>query len=498
MSVKKTDSTATPMRVLLSALLATSSTLFFPLNLAHADTTAVLVGGGYDIHGSQGQIELNVKWVQGVLEEQNATVRTYFTDGDEAGLDVHYNLPADQHDSAMEALARIFGDWVLENRRYRENTVPNVSGSTRREDLEPALQQIIDETAEDDLLLVYNGHGSQSQSTPDHVTLNLWDNTTITANEMHSLIEPRTAPFKFVFTQCYSGGFHRLAYKDPSEGLALADSPRCGFTAESAYRLAEGCSASIETDDYRDYTTYFFSALSGYERNGEIISHDPDMNKDGITSLREAHLFTLKEAFSTDLSRSTSEDYLNRWQPWYLRWLPSDKNLPDNEYSRIFRYLAARYDVELNSTVLSDIRQKMATVKEQVEDVTQQRISLRTQALIIQRQLQNVLINQEPSLLGPYTGAYQAMASSGDLQRVSEELTSNAEYQNLKALQDEDHALDERFLQLEREATQYQKLLRMRQLSVLKQQIVDYGSEQENKDYQSLVSCEAAPLQSNE
>lgn len=498
MSVNKSYGAATPIRLLLSALLATSATLFLPLNVVNADTTAVLVGGGYDIHGSQGQIELNVKWVQGVLEEQNATVQTYFTDGDEAGLDVHYNLPTDQQDSAMEPLARIFGDWVLENRRYRENTVPNVSGSTRREDLEPALRQIIDETSEDDLLLIYNGHGSQSQSTPDHVTLNLWDNTAITANEMHSLIEPRSAPFKFVFTQCYSGGFHRLAYKNPSEGLALADSPRCGFTAESAYRLAEGCSASIETDDYRDYTTYFFSALSGYERDGNIVGHDPDMNKDGVTSLREAHLFTLKEAFSTDLSRSTSEDYLDRWQPWHLRWLPNEKNLPDNEYSRIFRYLAARYDIELNSSVLNNIRQKMAVVDGKVEDTKQQRISLRTQALVLQRQLQSVLIDQKPSLLGPYTGAYQEMASSGELQRVSKELTSNSDYQKLKALQDEDQALDDSFLQLEREATQYQKMLRMRQLSALKQQLADYGSVQENKDYQSLVSCEAAPLQSSD
>jgi len=469
-------------------------TAFLPFVALQADTTAVLVGGGYDIHGSQGQIELNVKWVQGVLKAQNTHVNTFFTDGDEKGVDVHFNLPSYQQNSTMEPLARIFGDWVLENRRYRENTVPDVSGSTRREELEPALRQIIDNSADEDLLLVYNGHGSQSLSTPDHVTLNLWDNTTITANELHGLIKPRKSPFRFVFTQCYSGGFHRLAYKDPSQGLELADNARCGFTAESAYRLAEGCSASIETDDYRDYTTYFFSALSGYERNGDVISHDPDLNKDGTTSLREAHLFTLEEAFSTDLSRSTSEDYLTRWQPWYLRWLPGQNNLPNNEYSRIFRELAVRNNVELTESVVTDIREKMAHVDEQVADVLQQRRTLREQTLQLQLQLQSALINQWPALLGPYTGAYQDMAGRGELQEITRQLNDSAVYRQLKDTQNTDHALDDSLLQLEREATQYQKLLRMRHLSELKQRIVEYGSEQDNNDYQSLLSCEESPL----
>ncbi len=477
-----------------AALVVVVGALSVPVVTQASETTAVMIGGGYDIHGSQGQIELNVKWVQGILEQQTAGVHTFFTDGDEAGVDVHYNLSADQRKSAVEPLARVFGDWVLETRRYREHTVETVAGSTRREDLEPSLRRLIDDTDDQTLLMVYNGHGSQSYSTPDHVTLNLWDNTHLTANELHTLIKPRQAPFKFVFTQCYSGGFHRLAYDNPSSGLELADSPRCGFTAESAYRLSEGCSASIETDDYRDYTTYFFSALSGYERNGDIISHDPDLNEDGVTSLREAHLFTLEEAFSTDLSRSTSEDYLARWQPWYLRWLPEQKNLPNNEYSRIFRDLASRHDVELTDSIVTDIRQKLAAVDSSIEDASQQRYNLRDQALPLQRQLQTALVDQWPALLGPYTGAYHDLAGSGQLLAISNELAQNPIYNDLKAIQDQDYALDDTLLQLEREATQYQKLLRMRHLAILKQQLTQYGSEQEKSDYQSLLSCEETSL----
>ncbi len=248
--------------------------------------------------------------MQGILEDENVPTATFFTDADETGADVHYQLPLDQTTKIHEPLTRVFGDWVLHARRYRENDVANVSGSTRRDELIPALYDVINATADTDLLFVYNGHGSESLTTPDQVTLNLWDNTTLSANELHGIVQARTAPFRYVFTQCYSGGFHRLAYENPSAGLVLREAPRCGFTAESAYRLAEGCSASIETDDYRDYTTYFFAALSGNERDGNIISRNPDTNDDGMTTLREAHLFTLEEAYSTDLSRSTSEDTL--------------------------------------------------------------------------------------------------------------------------------------------------------------------------------------------
>lgn len=477
----------------LPALLLGAACVALPPGSAYS-SDAVLIGGGYDVHGSQGQIELNVKWVQAVLNARGLSVTTYFTDGNATGPDVHYQLSPGDIDSAFEPLARVFGDWVMENRRYREHDITNVSGSTRRSELEPALRDIIAGSADKDLLLVYNGHGSQSPTSPDQVTLDLWDNTSVTANELHEWLKPRSAASRFVFTQCYSGGFHRLAYENPAAGLALSDVPRCGFTAESAYRLAEGCSASIDTDDYRDYTTYFFAALSGFERNGEIISHNPDIDEDGITSLREAHLFTLKEAFSTDLSRSTSEDYLTQWQPWYLRWLPAPRNLPNNEYARLFRELASRYDIELNATSARVIRQQLEATESSMHTLAEQQRALDEQALAIQYELQNQLSHNWPALLGPYTGAYQALASSGELVQVASAVQAIPNYRQLVDLQDQMTTMELALLEQERLATQYQKLLRLRHLALLQQQLSEYGNDVEQADYASLLACEEVPL----
>lgn len=49
-------------------------------------------------------------------------------------------------------------------------------------------------------------------------------------------------------------------------------------------------------------------------------------------------------------------------------------------------------------------------------------------------------------------------------------------------------------LQQERLCTQLQKLAWFRHLAVLKQQIAEYGSNQEQLDYHSLVACENTPL----
>ncbi|MGQ7847731.1 hypothetical protein ACUNV4_24775 [Granulosicoccus sp. 3-233] len=478
-----------------SLLLCSAAALYLSLSApsVRADD-ALLIGGGYNLQGSQGQIELNVKWVQGILQAQGLSVSTYFTDGREAGPDVHYMVDPSTQSSPLEALARVFGDWGLENRRYRENEVAEVLGSTRRNELEPRLRQIFERGEDEELLLVYNGHGSQSYTTPDEVTLNLWDDTTLSASELHELLEPQRSAFRFVFTQCYSGGFHRLAYADSAQGSELSETPRCGFTAESAYRLAEGCSASIDTDDYRDYTTFFFAALSGRERGGDIIGRDPDRNKDGTTTLREAHLYTLEEAYSTDLSRSTSEDYLDQWQPWYLRWLPTSASLPDNEYAALFRNLATRHDVALNDDTRNNLRQALADADQALDSLAGERLSLEQQMQQLQYQLQYRLVGQWPELMGPYTAAYQKMAADGLLREIAEQTERLPEYRQLQQLQDRYASLDLDMLDRERQATQYQKMIRLRRLAQLKQQLAEHGSVQEQADYQALLSCEEAPL----
>ena len=460
---------------------------------------AVLIGGGYELQGSQGQIELNVGWVGEILDERGLPTTTFFTDGDTPGPDVHFALPADTPGGALEPIARVFGDLALERRRYREHALPDVAGSTRRDTLEPALAALFERTADTPLLLVYNGHGSQSPSSPAGVTLNLWDNTTMTARELHALLGRHRGdapdPFRFVFTQCYSGGFHRLAYADADDGLALADeTPRCGFTAESAYRLAEGCSAGIDIGDYRDYTTFFFAALADRERDGTVLDRDPDVDANGAVTLREAHLHALEKAWSTDLSRSTSEDWLEAWQPWYLRWLPQAPSPPNNEYAELFRRLAVDAGIALDGRVGRTLRARLADDETRLDTLFAERESLRETIEATRLGLRREASERRPDLLGPYTGGYVALAASGELERAAGELAAASGYASLLERQTRDAALDGEILAAERDATRTRKLLRLRRLATLKGQLEVHGSDAERASYASLLACEEQPL----
>lgn len=472
--------------VLLTALSLTGT--------AAAQMQALLIGGGNSVHNSQVQIEANVIWTQDILGQHELPVKTFFTDGNAPGHDVFYNVGEAQQSSDYEPLARVFGDWTFENRRYRDNAVPNLDGGTSRETLEPELRRLFNQTLETDLLLLFNGHGSEPGTRPDQATINLWDDTSLSAGELHALVEPRNAPLRFVFTQCYSGGFHRLAYRSAEHGLTLAATPRCGFTSASAHELSEGCSASINSEDYRDYTTYFFSALSGNLRDGTAIARNPDSNLDGVTTLREAHLYTLAEAISTDLPRSTSEDYLMQWQPWYLRWLPDKINLPDNEYAELYRRLAMKNDIALDENAANAIVQATQFAEQIREQVLDEHQSARTEMIELQYQLQIYLADRWPALLGPYTGGFQAMASSGELRQVANTILEDERYVRLRELQNQQIAQEEALLELDRQLVQYRKMSMMRQLSHLQEQLARYGSEDQQKDYESLVRCEDTSL----
>jgi len=484
---------------LLLAILAVS---LLPASAANADQ-AILIGGGYNVNGSQGQIELNVNWVQSVLDDAELPVVTFFTDGDDPAPDVHYvhsktaviePSVVDQLAAQLEPLARLFGDQQSNEKRFRNHIIENVNGGTEANSLTTALTDILRSAPDDPTLLIYNGHGGASKSHDDQVTIELWEDTQMTASQLHSVLGESNAPSRFVFTQCYSGGFHRLAYKDPKQGLELSSDMRCGFTAESAYRPSEGCSASVNTSDYRDYTTYFFAALNGYDRDGEIVPVDTDTNQDGVTSLREAHFYTLEYAHSTDMSRSTSEDYLSAWQPWFLKWNAGRPGLPNNEYAKLFRTIADKHSINLNANTAKSIREKLSMYTDTIATQKAQRVDIYSELYAIQDSLIYEAQGQWPALTGPYSATFQIMAASGETVEIAQWISEQPAYQRLLDLQKQDETIEKSILDSQRNLTQMQKLFHFRKLARLKNYLYSYGDPQQITDYERLVSCEDTPL----
>ncbi len=457
-----------------------------------------LVGGGPDPDGSQGQIELNVLWVADIVRSvaPGATLKVYFADASPEVRDVRiWSRPADSREN-LQPLARIFGQQEFNGNQYRKHRVPDIVHGTRADLLAPSLAREFGAMGPQDRgLFVFNGHGLRDLSDRAGNTLRLWDDTRMSVRELERLATnaPPSAPLRFVFTQCYSGGFMRLIRPDARDLRTLAAYNRCGFAAESADRLSEGCSASIEVGDYRDYTTYFFAALSGRHRSGQPLERSPDRDRDGQVTLHEAHVHAVIEGYNADLPRSTSETYLERWQPAWLRYLDTTSE-PDNEYGRLASELALRLKLPARGTML---QRALGTRHEQLgrrlQAIDEQSRQLEGEISRLQGDLKRGLVQRWPEAAHAHTAAYVRFLAT-ELGAAQAYVTARPDYAQLVERQERHAALELERVAVDRDLTQLDKVLRLRQLSRLLDQFERFATPSARREYQRLIRCERTPL----
>jgi hypothetical protein len=301
-------------------------------------------------------------------------------------------------------------------------------------------------------------------------------------------------PLRFVFTQCYSGGFSRLMRPEARDVPELGKANRCGFFAEAEDRESEGCSARIDVGDFRDYSTYFFAALHGRMRSGEQIAINPDWNDDKTVSLYEAHLFALAEAENSDLPRATSEVFLERWQPWYLRWADTGAK-PDNIYSRIARHVVKKSGfAESGPSLISDINQQRRALAEEMRHKEEEEDRLRQDSAALRKKITMEIGLQWPEALTPYTSSFVNFLKN-DLNAVQDFILAHPDYPGLVSMQDRRIVLaHEEIPALDRQITQLDKIMRLRKLARLLWQFERHASRDERDAYRRLQSCETQPL----
>ncbi len=471
----------------------------FGVSSAHALDHIWIIGGGPNPGSSQAQIEFNVNWVIQVLNASAGArqLHVYYTDGADNGRDVVLWQPPRESKDSLQPLARVFGEQSKNGERFYTSKIPHVQGGTEASTLKERLEKDFSELKPGDrAFLIYNGHGLRDPDDPAGNTLRLWNDTRLSVREMDRImshIDPGV-PVRFVFTQCYSGGFARLMRPQAQDSPALGEANRCGFFSESEDREAEGCSASINVGDYRDYSTYFFAALQGRTRTGEAIGVNPDRNGDNIVSLYEAHLFALSQAHNADLPRSTSEVFLERWQPWYLRWVDTGAE-PDNDYGSMAREVAKKNGLpESGPTLIKELRIRRQAMGEKMLELEKEEENLSQEIKTLQKEIQREIGLRWPEVFSPYTLNFSQFLKK-DLDAVQNLILSHARYPELVAKQNRQATLrNEELLNLDRDITQLDKILRLRKLARLQNQFEHHATEQERAWYQRLQSCEGQPL----
>jgi hypothetical protein len=112
--------------------------------------------------------------------------------------------------------------------------------------------------------------------------------------------------------QCFSGAFGNLLFEGGNPANDLSEREIAGFFSTIDSRMAAGCTPEVDEKEYRDFTSYFFAALSGEDRVGRKVT-GADYNGDGIVSMDEAFCYSLAHDVSIDIPVCTSDVFLRKF-----------------------------------------------------------------------------------------------------------------------------------------------------------------------------------------
>ncbi|MBC8102323.1 MAG: hypothetical protein H7Z41_07025 [Cytophagales bacterium] len=278
-----------------------------PADAAPAETV-LTVGGGPDLAHNQVAIESNVAYLSRLLPAGTPNT-ILFADGRTDTSTVQYSdagaALSDEEQAFRLAFRQNTDTSVL---RYRAPKIKSVAGPARRASIHAQFDTLSTSKAAGSLLLYFTGHGSPSRSDPNNNTYDLWGERGLTVQELSAEIArlPEGRPVTLVMVQCFSGAFGNLLFEGGKPGANLVKRPICGFFATTNDRVAAGCTPEVNEADYKDFTSYFFAALTGRDRLGRAVP-PPDYNKDGRVGMDEAFAYALVAEPSVDVPVATSD-----------------------------------------------------------------------------------------------------------------------------------------------------------------------------------------------
>lgn len=458
------------------------------VSAAQADDRVWLIGGGYDLDNSRVQIEQNVLWARNVLQALpgRRDIQVFFNDGDDPAPDVTlWRKPAEDA-ASLQPLARIYDAYYLNGESVRSNSIAPLQGPATRDTVRTALSRGIGTLeAGSQGLVVYAGHGSHGDRGS---LLDLWGGTELSVQDLRAAIatQPPHTRLRFVFTQCHAGGFQKALL--PLE----AGTSRCGFYAVAADQLAEGCTASLDVADYRGYGTYFFAALAGHARDGGALLTDPDRDHDGRVDPYEAHLYTLRAARSADLPRSSSEQYLLDWEPWYLPLLRVTPQA-DNPYRDIAVDLAHDLGLVTDPALPADLMTHRKNVQQQIRTLTYRQEQARRHAHDALTRIQTAVEQRWPQARYPRTLGYKVFLER-DLGAAQDFIQQHPLYAGLVADQDTYWSLDTAILELQRRVVQFDRIELLQRLARLHDALLTRADDTDRATYTALLDCERQAL----
>jgi Peptidase C13 family len=313
------------LRVLQTGLAAL---LALACGAARGEDHFLTIGGGYSPTGNQVSLEKNVLYFQRLLSDMHLAGEPheiFFSDGDDPRRDVEFADPSAPTPRVNLLLARVFGREDLLEYRFRTNQVPGIRGASSPDNIDRWFSEVGARLKPGDRLIIYlTGHGGKGTDVQNPHFF-MWNRKQMTVKEFAAKLDklPESVPVVLVMVQCFSGGFANAIFKDGDAKTGLSRANRCGFYATVPERPAAGCTADIRDENYKEYSTSFWSAICGRSRTGQTVA-PPDYDGDGKVSFAEAHAYTVLSSDTIDIPVKTSDAFLRAFST-----SKPDKTKPD-------------------------------------------------------------------------------------------------------------------------------------------------------------------------
>jgi len=486
------------------------------VSTGHAADRILTFGGGPTPNDNQASLEKNVLYFQGVVKMLGlAGVRhdIYFADGTARGRSVQYRADADELTRLLADIYDGAADDV--SLRFRPSSIPALTGPNTTAAIDGWFAAAARDLAPRDRVLIYfTGHGGQ-QDHPAHrgphkksgdernTELYTWNNTPITVRDFITRLDTLdpAVDVTLVMVQCHSGGFANVIYNhgDPARGLSRQH--RCGFFATIASRPAAGCTPDIDAEDYQEFSTLFFAAISGKTRTGQAVA-PPDYNHDGCVTLTDAFTYVLLTSNTIDVPLATSDQFLQD-QSAFRTKNTTDLLPRDAPYGKVLALATPAQQAALEGLSaqlqftgddrLATARTKAAKIEAQRKTVADQQKAAEDAVNAARDQIKQALGQRWPELEIPWHPQTAAVVAAEGA-AIKQAVESHPAYKALLEAQEKLGAAADKDLTLERQWAKTQRLLLRAQTVILAANLDKVANAQTVAAYRELLARENRPL----
>ena len=277
----------------------------------------LICGGGYSPSGNQISLESNVKYFQRIKDKIGLKAfksKVLFADGSNPARDLQFFDPKFIVPKTNLIIAETFGSTRGIYNQYRSNQL-QTHGISSEKEIDAWIDGLEQVSPHSLNLIYFTGHGGKADKKETfNTTAYLWDNKKLKVSDFAKKMNkmPQEQSTILIMVQCYSGGYANVIFKDGDPVKGLHEHARAGFFATVHDRVAAGCTPDIREENYQEYSTRFWEALSGESRLGKKINK-PDYDQDGNTSLLEAHSYVIIHSNTIDVPVKTSDVFLRKF-----------------------------------------------------------------------------------------------------------------------------------------------------------------------------------------